>query len=115
MRNICGTKVNGIDVDARTRCAHYNSRLDIIAIKFKCCNQWFPCFKCHTECAAHPPIIWSVNEYETRAVLCGECGYKLSIAEYLGCSSACPNCHRPFNPNCALHYHLYFESPRENV
>lgn len=106
------TEVSGTNVDSQTRCAHYNSDFDIIAIKFKCCRQWFPCFKCHAETTNHTPTVWTVNEYDIPAVLCGGCGHQLSIAEYVGCDSVCPKCRHGFNPGCARHYHLYFEFPR---
>jgi uncharacterized CHY-type Zn-finger protein len=112
---IYGTEVYGSDVDSQTRCAHYHSDVDIIAIKFKCCEKWFPCFECHTEFTQHTPEIWSANEFDTPAVLCGGCGHQLSISDYLECNSVCPNCCRRFNPGCARHRHLYFESMGENV
>ena len=115
MRVIYGTKVHGSNVDSQTRCAHYHSDVDIIAIKFKCCEKWFPCFECHAELGVHTPKVWAVDEFDTPAVLCGGCGHQLSVAEYLGCKSVCPKCRRGFNPGCARHRHLYFESPREDV
>jgi uncharacterized CHY-type Zn-finger protein len=42
--------------------------------------------------------------------LCGGCGHQLSVKEYLQCDSVCTKCRRAFNPGCARHYHLYFES-----
>ena len=101
-------KVNGIDIDAQTRCAHYQTDVDIIAIKFRCCRQWFPCYECHRESAGHEAQIWPGAEMDERAILCGACGYKLSIAEYIGCESTCPVCKAKFNPGCARHFHLYF-------
>ena len=106
---IYGTIVIGAEVDAQTRCAHYHSELDIIAIKFKCCEQYFPCYECHAECVRHPAAVWSVNEFDTPAILCGGCGFQLTVNEYLKCDSVCPRCQSKFNPNCARHYHLYFE------
>lgn len=110
MKTIHGVEVQGVNVDSQTRCAHYHSEIDIIAIKFKCCEKWFPCFECHSETTEHKPEVWKAEEYETPAVLCGNCGNQLSVAEYLDCNSACPNCRHAFNPGCARHYHLYFES-----
>ena len=101
-------EVFGSDVDDQTRYAHYKSKIDIIAIKFKCCGQWFPCFKCHAEHTNHQPEVWLISERNTRAVLCGECGHQLSITEYFDCASGCPKCRSEFNPRCALHYNLYF-------
>ena len=46
-------EVKGTGVDQQTRCAHYHKEIDIIAIKFKCCGEWFPCFQCHAENASH--------------------------------------------------------------
>lgn len=107
--NIFGETVRGTNIDAQTRCAHYHSEIDIIAIKFKCCGKWFPCFRCHAENAAHEPQVWSKNERDEQAILCGECGRQLTIEEYINCDSTCPNCKSAFNPGCANHYHLYFE------
>ncbi|CAN5152354.1 CHY zinc finger protein [soil metagenome] len=102
-------EIIGTDVDAQTRCAHYNSEIDIIAIKFKCCGKWFPCFKCHAGHTNHSAEVWSVEESDTLAILCGICGYQLAISEYFKCASVCPKCFSNFNPGCANHYHLYFE------
>jgi uncharacterized CHY-type Zn-finger protein len=110
IRKIHGEEVYGVDVDQETRCAHWNSELDIIAIKFKCCGRWFPCYDCHASIADHPADVWPATERSTEAVLCGACGRQLTIAEYLECDSACPECEKAFNPGCARHYHLYFET-----
>jgi uncharacterized CHY-type Zn-finger protein len=106
---IHGEKVNGIEVDPQTRCAHYNSGLDIIAIKFKCCGQWFPCYECHNEIASHAAQVWPLTERNVHVILCGACGRRLYIAEYLDCDSTCPRCGGKFNPGCVKHHHLYFE------
>jgi uncharacterized CHY-type Zn-finger protein len=103
-------EVKGINADSQTRCEHYKSEIDIIAIKFKCCGDWFPCFECHRETANHPPQVWSKNEFETKAILCGNCRHQLTINEYFACQSSCPNCSHRFNPKCSNHYHLYFET-----
>lgn len=109
MRNIHGENIYGIDVDERTRCFHYKTDLDIIAIKFRCCGKWFPCYECHAAISDHDPQVWPAEEFDANAVLCGECGLRLSINEYFECGSACPQCESRFNPNCASHYHLYFQ------
>ena len=107
-RMINGEEVQGVDIDAETRCAHWNTNLDIIAIKFKCCGEWFPCFECHSAIADHKASVWPKDEREAKAVLCGACGHKLTIAKYFECGSICPKCENRFNPGCAKHYHLYF-------
>ncbi len=109
IENIHGHDIHGVGIDPKTRCAHYPTGLDIIAIKFRCCGHWFPCFECHTETARHQARVWPRNERNTKAILCGACGRQLSITEYFESSSACPSCGAQFNPGCQNHYHLYFE------
>ncbi|MBM7622085.1 putative CHY-type Zn-finger protein [Bacillus tianshenii] len=101
--------VYGQTVDNETRCVHYQSRKDIIAIKFYCCQTYFPCYQCHDEHSDHPAQVWPKQNFGDKAILCGVCQNELTIHEYLGCNSTCPKCSSPFNPGCQLHYHLYFE------
>jgi len=109
MRVVHGIEVFGIDLDANSRCTHWNSELDIVALKFKCCGRWYPCFECHQVLADHVAEVWLQSERDQTAVLCGECGSQLTINEYLSCNSTCPKCAAAFNPGCEKHYHLYFE------
>lgn len=108
-RNVHGAEVFGVDIDSETRCAHWHSPLDIIAIKFKCCGRWYPCFDCHSELEDHQPDVWPSFEFDEKAVLCGSCGHQLSVAEYLASHSKCTKCEAEFNPGCAKHYYLYFQ------
>jgi uncharacterized CHY-type Zn-finger protein len=85
-------RVKGKLVDQQTRCEHYHSALDIIAIKFKCCGDYYPCYQCHGECADHEPAVWKKEEWNTKAVLCGACKHELTINEYLGSNNSCPHC-----------------------
>jgi uncharacterized CHY-type Zn-finger protein len=110
-KTIHGETVFGSEVDAQTGCAHYKTEKDIIAIKFKCCGEWFSCYECHAEHATHQPQVWARTEFDAPAILCGVCGKQLTVSEYLACESTCPNCRSAFNPGCAKHYHLYFERP----
>ncbi len=100
--------VRGLVVDDETRCVHYRTALDIVAIRFACCREYYPCHLCHAETTDHPAARWPVAQQGERAVLCGACGHELTIADYLE-SDACPMCTSPFNPGCRLHTHLYFE------
>jgi uncharacterized CHY-type Zn-finger protein len=102
-------KVKGKTVDNETRCTHYHSALDIIAIKFKCCNEYYPCYQCHEEEAWHAAAVWTKEERHIKAILCGHCKEELSIDEYMTSSNQCPHCKAAFNPKCSNHYHLYFE------
>lgn len=102
-------QVKGKLVDDQTRCVHYKSQLDIIAIKFKCCDTYYPCFTCHLESTDHEAQAWPSNELAIKAILCGVCKTEITIESYLESDNHCPNCNAPFNPKCKLHYHLYFD------
>lgn len=102
-------EVRGIAVDAQTRCAHWRSERDVVAIKMKCCGVWYACKDCHDALAGHAIRVWPRAERDAPAVLCGACGHAMSIGAYLGCADACPACGAGFNPGCRLHRHFYFE------
>lgn len=102
------TTVHGLLVDDQTRCEHYRGALDVIALKFACCRDWYPCHLCHAELADHEPRQWATDERATQAVLCGVCGSLLRIDAYLE-TSECPACSAVFNPGCRLHHELYFD------
>jgi uncharacterized CHY-type Zn-finger protein len=101
--------VRGVNLDAQTRCVHYHSAADIVAIKMKCCGVYYACKDCHTELAGHAIAVWPRSEWEQRAVLCGACGAELTIREYLQSKSRCPAGSAVFNPGCRKHHHFYFE------
>lgn len=102
-------RVFGVDLDAQTRCAHYHSTLDVIAIKMRCCGLYFACKDCHDAAATHAAQVWPRTEWDKPAVLCGVCRKEMSVREYLGCRNSCPSCRAKFNPGCRNHYHFYFE------
>ncbi|ODV77654.1 uncharacterized protein CANTADRAFT_319500 [Suhomyces tanzawaensis NRRL Y-17324] len=104
---VCGSLV-----DRNTRCAHYHSVLDIVAIKFRCCGTYYPCYKCHHECTKddHEPLRWSKKELKDfKVILCGNCYSELTFHQYSGGSATCILCRANFNPKCALDYDIYFE------
>ncbi len=103
-------EVRGIDVDGETRCAHYHSALDVIAIKMACCGTYYACKECHDAVAGHAAKVWPRAEWDSHAILCGVCGGELTISEYMASGSACPRCGAGFNPGCRKHYHFYFET-----
>lgn len=97
-------------VDTQTRCRHYHSALDIIAIKFKCCGIYFPCYKCHQELESHDIIRWNNLDLKAeKVILCGSCSSILYYKEYSANDNKCSYCSSDFNPNCSLHYGLYFD------
>jgi len=102
------SKIYGAVVDSETRCIHYASPLDVVAIKFKCCGKFYPCYRCHEEAEDHPVARWEEQEWNEKAILCGVCKHELAIREYLA-AGHCPHCGASFNPGCANHYHLYFQ------
>jgi EAL domain-containing protein (putative c-di-GMP-specific phosphodiesterase class I)/uncharacterized CHY-type Zn-finger protein len=108
-------KVFGVALDARTRCAHYNKPEDIIAIKMKCCGEYYACKECHDALANHPSAVWSRSEWNQLAITCGACAAELTIQQYLDCDNKCPSCRTHFNPACRDHYHLYFEMPHSAI
>lgn len=106
-------RVFGKPVDKQTRCVHWHSQLDVIAIKFKCCDKYYPCFSCHEEEADHEHQVWAKEEFDQKAILCGVCGEELSIEDYMASDNTCPHCKASFNPGCSNHYHLYFETDED--
>ena len=101
--------VRGVEVDAETRCAHWRSKLDIVAIKMACCGEYWACKDCHEEMAGHQAAVWPRSSRETHAVLCGACGVEMTIREYMASESRCPACGAEFNPRCEAHWPFYFE------
>lgn len=106
--------VLGRTVDGQTRCVHYHSPVDVVAIRFKCCGKWYPCYRCHDECERHAIVRWETREFGERSVLCGVCGRTLAIRDYLGVP-ACPHCGSAFNAGCRKHYGIYFALPEKNA
>lgn len=101
-------EVRGVDLDAQTRCAHYRSERDILAIKMKCCGIYYACKDCHDAVAGHAIKVWPRDEWNEPAALCGACGQQMSIAQYMEGGYKCPACGAAFNPACRNHYHFYF-------
>lgn len=104
--------VHGVEVDGHTRCAHYRSEVDVVALRLRCCNLWYPCHLCHAALQEHEIEPWPADAEQMPAVLCGVCTTTLSISTYRRVTS-CPECAAPFNPGCALHHEIYFASADE--
>jgi len=107
--------VYGAAIDSFTRCIHYHSERDIVAIKFACCRRYYPCSRCHAEAvqlepAPHTTRRWPPEQWSELAILCGACHGELTITEYRRVDR-CPHCAAEFNPGCRLHTHLYFDDP----
>lgn len=104
--------VCGVELDPNSRCLHFHSQTDVIAIKMRCCATYYACIDCHTALAGHSAEVWPRAEWGRKAVLCGVCGREMSMNEYMGSGDRCPHCSAPFNPGCRKHYHLYFDDSR---
>lgn len=113
-RAVHGVPVEGVDVDPETRCAHYDTDRDVLAIRFPCCETFYPCFECHRAATDHPAEVWSPGSFDRRAVLCGACGERIRIVDYLSEPTACPACRVAFNPGCVDHHHRYFAVDRDD-
>jgi uncharacterized CHY-type Zn-finger protein len=107
--NTMPPRVHGLSLTHSTQCTHWNSDLDIIAIKHYCCSKFYACISCHNELESHEPTVWPFSQRDERAVLCGECNYVLSIEEYLHSGSRCTSCGAGFNPGCKGHWGMYFK------
>ncbi|WP_436929335.1 CHY zinc finger protein [Halosimplex halobium] len=100
--------LRGVAVDPETRCAHYDAAVDVIALRFPCCDCYYPCFRCHEAVTDHDAERVPREAFDHPAVLCGACGERLSVREYLDCGDACPACAAAFNPGCRRHRDRYF-------
>lgn len=99
----------GVAVDSATRCRHWHEEVDVIALRFACCETYYPCISCHHETADHEPERWPGDRFGEPAVLCGVCRTTLTAEVYFDCADTCPACGVSFNPGCRTHRHLYFE------
>jgi uncharacterized CHY-type Zn-finger protein len=106
-REIGGHPVRGVAVGPETRCAHYDTDRDVVALRFACCAAFYPCFRCHDAVTDHEAERLSA-ESEAAAVLCGVCGAGLTPGEFVDGDHECPACGAEFNPGCADHYERYF-------
>jgi len=106
--------VLGLDLDRQTRCAHWRSPRDIVALKLHCCRIYYACRDCHDALAGHAAEVWPRAEWDEMAAMCGACGHEMSGSAYQACDDRCPVCGAAFNPGCRLHRHLYFEVSRSD-
>ena len=108
--DVAGRAVRGVGVGPETRCAHYGGPRDVVAIRFACCDAYYPCVRCHAAVADHDAERVPRAAFDDAGVLCGRCGAALSVRTFVEGDHACPDCGAAFNPGCANHYDRYFET-----
>ena len=96
------TQIHGA-IDAKGRCRHWHTPVDVIANKCHTCGGWFACSLCHAELTDHD---FGPMPKDELCVMCGACGRTMTYAEYS--AYKCPACGHDFNPGCALHAGTYF-------
>ncbi len=90
-----------------SRCTHWHSELDVLAIQAACCRKFYACAACHDACEDHSLRPWpSSTSVEQSALLCGVCRHSYSIQEYISGTEppCCPACGASMNPGCKLHW-----------
>jgi uncharacterized CHY-type Zn-finger protein len=113
-------QIHGQVIDAQTRCIHWKSKRDVVALQFYCCRKFYPCSTCHdeevdSECGRHEVKRWPRDYWGQEAILCGSCKCLMSIWTYIGLyesdgETRCPSCSAEFNPGCRGHLGIYFEA-----
>ncbi|MDF8375009.1 hypothetical protein G9401_05360 [Weissella paramesenteroides] len=104
-KNDVSIVIHGIQLDSDGRCLHYHTNNDIVALKCAQCHQYFACYQCHDAIMSHE---FMPANPEDKSVMCGVCHHIMNYQDYS--QNSCPNCHHAFNPRCALHHEIYFES-----
>jgi uncharacterized CHY-type Zn-finger protein len=104
-----GHVVRGVGVGPATRCRHYDTDRDVVAVRAACCDRYYPCLSCHEAVTDHPHRPVPREAFDRPAVLCGGCGTTLSVTEYRDCGHTCPDCGAGFNPGCVAHHDRYFD------
>ena len=102
------SQINGLLVDDQSRCQHYHSTLDIVALKCFECQKYYACYQCHDSLEEHSFRAYPCQLKQDKVLICGVCRHEMTIEEYQE-AVACPNCHSVFNPACSKHYDIYFE------
>lgn len=99
----------GVDLGryGESRCSHWHSELDVLAIQAPCCQKFYACASCHDACEDHSLEPWpSSTSVEHNALLCGVCRHSYSIRAYINGPEPprCQACGVDMNPGCKLHW-----------
>lgn len=101
-------KIYGLLVDDESRCIHYHSEKDVIALQCYACKHYYACYQCHNALEDHVFSPYPLALTQDRPILCGVCKRLLTYATYKDVT-ACPSCQSPFNPGCKQHHSYYFK------
>ena len=85
-------------MDFLNRCEHCTSHLNLLALCYRCCGQYYACVRCHDVLAGHEIVIRDKADYETQAVLYGVCRAEFGLEDDLAGDDRCPSCKTQFNP-----------------
>ncbi|WP_105956605.1 CHY zinc finger protein [Apilactobacillus quenuiae] len=99
-------KIYGIKVDSQSRCIHYHTKNDIVALMCQQCHKFYACYKCHDELNNHKFKPVKINQ--AKNILCGNCQTLLTYTQYK--LNYCPYCQHRFNPKCIIHQSIYFKN-----
>src|ERR1700677_2761015 len=75
--------------------------------KMAWCGVYYAGKGCLGLLAGRAVRVWPTAKWDVPAVLCGVCGYKLTIREYMDSGSVCPRCKAGFNPGYSSHSKFY--------
>jgi uncharacterized CHY-type Zn-finger protein len=67
-----GHLIYGIELDTATRCVHWRSDRDILAIWAPCCETYYSYLACHAAAADHPLERIPESAFDTPGALCGK-------------------------------------------
>ena len=101
-------QAQGLLVDDESRCVHYHSDKDIVALQCYECQKYYACYQCHNELESHTFSPYPLNLKQDRPILCGSCKKTLTYEKYRE-KGSCPYCAALFNPACQSHHSMYFK------
>ena len=107
--------VHSLAVYADSKCAHYHSELDIVALRHPCCGKFYACVACHDALESHRAAPWPRSRWGEPAVCCGACGTVITVLAYMDryaqneAAVTCPACSSGWNPKCKRHWTRYFD------
>ena len=101
-------QAHGLLVDDESRCVHYHSDKDIVALQCNECQKYYACYQCHNALEDHTFSPYPLRLKQNKPILCGSCKTTLTYEEYTE-KGNCPHCKAAFNPACQSHHLYYFK------